>query len=351
MKRYMLFNSRIPGFLIILLIIGLQACKQYQTLPIEVLMPAQKVIPSNLQSFTIMNRSMDSTFVNVQTDSLQIYFLRNGFKAPVQVCDSMASDTLVKAFAELLFDSEFFDVVVPNNRNIFRTIPPTSIPDTLDWDFVSNVCSTYKTDGLIVLEKYAPTIKGTISSSKDYGNYSEPTEYYVDLDISLNALWRIYDPVNKAIIDEHLTKDTLFIEHSTYSRNDIADLIPSAKKSVLDASIWLAKDYAQRLSPVWVSDKRGVFLGNDAFNRAMAFVKNNEWDKAAEIWFPFTKYRNSAMRSKAEYNMAIAAEMNGNLKEAFEWATKSYKSFYRMQTENYLLTLKKRIEIVEDIEK
>ncbi len=333
-------------------LLGIQSCKEFEPIYLQVLTPAEKILPDNLHSFTIMNRSMNESFISYSTDSLQKVFLKKGFNAPLMVCDSVVSDTTVKVLADALYNTEFFDVIVLNNRNIDRQESIYTNPAPLSWDFVQNICNTYKTDGLIVLEKYVPKIKGKFTNSRALGNMSEPIEYYMDLDITFDVLWRIYNPATQTISDEYAVKDTIFTENSTFSNrmSDIYDIIPYAKQSLISASAWLAKDFTQHISPEWVTEKRGIFVGNDSLKIAFQLVNNHEWEKAETYWLALTKQHNRMLRSKAEFNMALACEMKGELKEAFEWATKSYKTYYRIQTENYLITLKKRIDTVEIIE-
>lgn len=333
-------------------LLGIQSCKEFEPIYIQVLMPAEKILPDNLHSFTIMNHSMNDSFLNYSTDSLQRAFLKKGFNTPLTVCDSVVSDTTIKVLADALYNTEFFDVVVPNNRNIKRQEPIHTNSAPLSWNFVQNICDTYKTDGLIVLEKYVPKIKGKFTNSRVLGNMSEPIEYYMDLDITFDVLWRIYNPATQTISDEYTVKDTIFTENSTFSNrmSDIYDIIPYAKQSLISASSWLAKDFTQRISPEWVTERRGIFVGNNSLKTALQFVNNHEWEKAETCWIELTKQPNRMLKSKAEFNMALACEIKGDLNGAFKWATESYKTYYRIQTEDYLMTLKKRIETVGNIE-
>jgi len=57
------------------------SCKSYYTtLTIENAHPAKEELPSEIQSLTLMNRSMNNQFENYQEDSLQLYFYRQGFQ-------------------------------------------------------------------------------------------------------------------------------------------------------------------------------------------------------------------------------------------------------------------------------
>ena len=44
----------------------------------------------------------------------------------------------------------------------------------------------------------------------------------------------------------------------------------------------------------------------------------------------------NSLRSKVEYNLALAAEMNGDIDLAIEWGIKSYKTKYSREADLYL---------------
>ena len=72
----------------------------------------------DIQSLTLMNRSITPEFSNFDEDSLQRYFYRKQFDVTTYVLDSMAPDTCLKAIGDLLYESGRFDIVVPVERNI-----------------------------------------------------------------------------------------------------------------------------------------------------------------------------------------------------------------------------------------
>jgi hypothetical protein len=59
------------------------------------------------------------------------------------------------------------------------------------------------------------------------------------------------------------------------------------------------------------------------------------------------KTKSKSLKSKIEFNLALAYEMQGDLNEAIRWGGRSYNSFYRPVTYNYLKTLKERKSLYE----
>jgi hypothetical protein len=83
------------------------------------------------------------------------------------------------------------------------------------------------------------------------------------------------------------------------------------------------------------------FQNND---RGQQLMNEKNYEEAAKYWAEMAQSKNKKIRSKAEYNLALADELNGNIDGAIEWGLKSFYSYYRYQTETYLKKLKTRKE-------
>jgi hypothetical protein len=80
-------------------------------------------------------------------------------------------------------------------------------------------------------------------------------------------------------------------------------------------------------------------------------IKLNKWDKAYAIWKNYSSEPSNSLRSKIEYNLALATEMTGDIDGAIEWAGKSLKSKYSRSTELYLKYLGFRRSKLEEASK
>ena len=336
-------------FFFLIIAISLASCKSnFATLTIQNAHPSKEELPSDIQSLTIMNRSMSSQFQNYQEDSLQLYFYRNGYQLSKIGLDSLAADTTIQALAALLFESGRYDVVIPLERNIKRSISYELIPDTLNAQEVSEICQNFKTDALMVLEKFSTKIMADYSNEKFLDASSGYTQsYYATLDIKYDAFFRIYKPGNIAPVKEISLTDTIYWESSDNSQVRMFNKLPSIKKAMINAGIKVALDIDGKLSPSWISEKRGYFLLQSKNDPGQNFMNSDNYDEAANYWKEMTQSKNKKIRSKAEYNMALIGELNGDLDEAIEWGLKSYTSYYRFQTETYLKKLQARKESIK----
>ena len=340
------------------------SCKSnFVLLTIENVRPASDELPADIQSITLMNRSMNSQFDNYQEDSLQVYFYRKNYQLSKIVLDSTAADTTIRALAELLFESGRYDVVVPLERNLRRepadavnnwNLSETEqqlagdlsyelIPDTLNSSIVAKICESYDTDALMVLERFSTKVLADYSTEKYLNattgvNYS----YYASLDLRYDALFRIYQPGKTALVKEIDLTDTIYWESADYSQERLFGKLPSIKQALISAGIRIALEVDSKLSPTWIPEKRGYFLFNPKNDKGQEFMNERLYEEAERYWAELAHSTNKKIRSKAEYNLALISELNGDLNGAIDWGLKSFYSYYRKQTETYLKKLQNR---------
>lgn len=329
---------------IILLLAGiaLSSCKSnFAVLTIENSRPSTMELPADIQSITLMNRSMNSQFENYQEDSLQLYFYRKGFQLSKIVLDSTASDTTIRALADLLFDSGRYDVVVPLERNLPKELSYEQLPDTLNPVLVKKICSDYNTDALMVLERfYTKVMADYLHEKAGINDY-----HYASVDVKYNACFRIYKPGKKTLFQEIELIDTINWESSDYTQVRLFGKLPSIKQALINAGIKVALDVDGKLSPTWTTEKRGYFLFSTKNDRGQQLMNENNYDEASKYWSEMALSTNKKIRSKAEFNLALMSELSGDIDGALEWGLKSFYSYYRYQTEAYLKKLKLRKEI------
>ncbi|HEY3371373.1 MAG TPA: DUF6340 family protein [Prolixibacteraceae bacterium] len=316
------------------------SCKSYYTaLTIENPRPAKEELPKDIQSITLMNRSMNNQFLQHQQDSLQLYFYRNGYQLSAVVLDSMAADTTIRALAELMFESGRYDVVVPVQRNLERNVTYDLIPDTLSPLQVSQLCSEYNTDALMVMEQFSTKVMTDYSEDKYIDKYSGTTySMYASLDLKYDALFRIYKPGRKAL--EIQLSDTIYWESSDDNQLRLFSKLPSIKQALINAGIKIALDVDGKISPFWVSEKRGYFLFDRHNDRGQELMNENKTDEAKVFWTEKAQSTNKKIRSRAEFNLALASELEGNVDQAIEWGLKSFYTQYDYRTEVYLKKLR-----------
>lgn len=330
---------------IILLILVSFSCITTQSLIIEIPQPSGKELPANIQSLTLVNRTINNKYQNYNTDSLQKIFYNNQFDYDTVIYDLQAVDTSLKVLGELLFESGRYDFVIPENRflefqkNSFMTLE-------MPWSEVKEICETYQTDAVLSLDHFATRVttnydRESYFDSNNNGFYSA---YIAQMMIYYEALFRIYDPIQEKILTREFLRDTLYWKETDVSSRNLFEKFTPVKKGLIEAGIAISLDFSDKIGTVWREEQRKYFpKGNSNFTKAKLFVDSGKWETAITIWKETAEKTDSkSLKSKAQFNVAVGYELSGDLNQAISWALKSYDTMYRLATYEYLEILKRR---------
>lgn len=324
--------------IICLITFALVSCKgYYAALTIENPIPAKEDLPSDIQSLTLMNRSINNQFTDHQEDSLENYFYRHNYQLAAVILDIHAADTTLLSLGDLLYSSGRYEVVIPVDRNIKREEPYNIIPDTLSTETVRKICEEYNTDALLVLEQFSTKAMADLNDERWVGEDGTYHSYYASLDMKYNAYFRIYKPGSPAI--EIPLSDTIYWESADNLLERMLTKLPTVKQAVISAGVKVALDVDAKISPIWVPEKRGYFLFSRKHDLGRQLMEENNIKDAYDYWMQMAQSNKKKIKARAEYNLALASELQGDLDQAMEWALKSYHTYYQHQTELYLKKL------------
>ncbi|WP_163711868.1 DUF6340 family protein [Mangrovibacterium lignilyticum] len=343
-------NKQLLYSLLFLMFLFSSCASSYKNLLIETARPSSHMLPDDINSLTLVNRGITGDFQNFEADSLQQFFYSRGFDYNSVVLDSMAADTTLKALGELLFESGRYDVVIPEERYLDRNKAFYLMPEKLDWDEVSEMCNTFDTDALLVIERYYNKI---MTKYKVYASPDGTPQYAsASIDSKYDAVVKIYDPARKEIIRQLVVDDTISWQDADSSTKALFSRLPKIKDCLIQTGIQVALEIDSHLSPSWVKENRIFFLIEDGdASRINKLAEEHNWQGAYDYWLSYSNSDKKAIKSKAEFNLSLASEMLGDLDSAVEWANKSYYTKYMQQTQNYLLKLKQRQEVLERFQK
>lgn len=226
----------------------------------------------------------------------------------------------------------------------------TTFPAPLSWDSIALLCSQNEVDALVVLESYdsdciVTHTMGNVQVNNTFGIPIPTVQFNVTQKIIIKAGFRIYDPQNKIITDQYtFSYWRTFNSQGTGLGEAIAALVDrqlSINQTSSDAGYY----YEKHISPSWMNERRNLFkkAGGSSFaiGSRMAIVGN--WQEAAENWKKTLQTNsNRKICGRAAYNLALAAEMKGDLNEAKDWISKSYGIYNNRQAPYYQNTLNRR---------
>ena len=328
------------------LVVLLSSCISTGKISVQISVPAKRSIPNDVQSVVLMNRSMSAEFSDLNQDSLEVLFIKKKLHLTHIFLDSLAADTTLKSMANEMYESGRFDVVVPIKRNLPKN--NSSYQDSspsLTLNQVKQICSEFKVDALLSLENFHEKVKTSYEMGylNDY-NGASIKEFNAYVQVAFHSNWKLYQPKEKLLVAKFEVNDTIFWTGNGLSLQETYEKLPTLKDALIDGAVENAKNFSAYITPAWQSEDRRYFITNNPeIDKAVAFLLKNEWKEAEKIWMKYATVSSPALRSKIEFNLALASEMNGNLKEAIGWAQKSFKTKYSLASEDYLLLLKRHL--------
>ncbi len=310
------------------------------SISLNVLVPADINVPQDIKRLAAVNRSLPAKgegFNNV---------LEGVVTGEGLFVDKDASRRTIDGIANGLASSPRFTIAIPNLE--LKGTGTAQWPLPLDWPQVEKICKDNQTDALLVLETFdSNNSHNTTTVNKkrtENGKEIPYVEFVAHLGIAINAGWRIYDPKNKKIIDQNVYVDRMDWEKNGPTEKDAIKLLPSQRNATMDAGYFAGQQYARRISPTWVWTSRSYYVkGIDSFKTAKRKVQSQQWNEAAEIWQAALKDPKQKVAGRAAFNLALAAEVDGKLDVAVEWAKKAYSDYGCKAARSYTNVLYQRL--------
>jgi len=345
-----IFSAR--NLIIILSAILLFSCSSVCTIGIQTAIPPKYPVSTEIQSIAVLNRSINQNFTNLDRDSLEKILIKNELFLDTLVMDSVAADTSIQVAAKALFESGRFDVVVPKQRNIYRN-DKGGLLNPLDKSFINDICKDFNVNAVLVLESFAEKLSTKLKVNKypvgfeqgvSLGQYS----YNATIDVAYNLIWILYQPQLNPAILRYDVRDNVFGDLFYYSKDNLNKSLPCVKEALIVGGIASGIEMSEYIRPRWKDEIRHYFItGKKEIDAAIPLIKQNKWEEAASLWKNYASDPSKTLRSKIEYNLALAEEMSGNLDLAIEWAIKSYKTKYTKRAESYIRYLSQRQNLLK----
>jgi hypothetical protein len=323
-------------------IIILGSCSSRNYLTLTVTEPAPVTVSSKINNIGIINRS-NVGMKNQRLDKIDKIISLEG-----QNLDKDGAKSCVIGL---------FDEMVANNRfagvKIIDTLkgenPGMGIyPAPLTWEKIDQICRANQVDAVFELSSYDTDSKVSYSvTTKNVGALGVSVavpEHHATITTLIKTGWRIYDPLNKIILDEYMMNESISSSGSGINPMVAVEAILGRKEAAIQMSHKIGQNYAYRIFPYNIRVAREYYVrGTDNFKIAKRRAQTGNWDGAAELWAKEVNNPKGKIAGRACYNMAIINEINGNLDKAIEWASKSYTDYENKYALYYLNTLKYRV--------
>jgi len=330
---------------VLLVSIILCSCSSKNLLTISVTEPAPVYVPSNIRSVGIIDRSLPVDENEKKIDKIDKILSAEG----KNLDKDGAHESIVGLFDELINSSKFYEVKIIDSIDV-RSPGSGVFPSPLSWKTIERICYENNVDAIFVLSFYDTDTKidykaVPIEIDGPLGIKIPAVEHHAIIAALIKTGWRIYDPVNKFILDEYLVNENMVLTGAGINPVRAIEAIIGRKEAVLQVSNNIGHNYALRILPYKIRVARHYYVrGTNNFKIAKRRAQTGNWDGAAKLWDKEVLNLKRKVAGRACYNMAIINEINGDLDAAVEWASKSYTDYKNKMALRYLNVLKYRIE-------
>lgn len=307
-------------------------CVTLHPVEMEVLVPAEKEFPPGVKVLGVLippeSEGHDTTLSTKTVDYLE----------DINLSPSDITFAVLDGFRDVLdYSPRFRPMDINRELNIEN--------DTLDftglsaWEQIRQVCHDSVLDALV-------TINFMDIVDEVHLALKEELDWEFQGMIKVTNHWKIYDPVEMAVLDNYTSAVPSYSLDETDYLNLIFGIGSGRTRQALDACYFSGQEYALRVTPIWETVTRNYYTWpGDLSKQAQEFAGQGDWLSAARIWNEETTNPKSSNAAMACLNMAVACEMEDNLEMAVYWAKRSDSlAPNKITTQDYLEVLKQRLD-------
>ncbi len=308
---------------------------------VNVLIPAEITIPQHIKTVAVINHSLP-------TRENEKWNIIEGIITGERIFgDREGSENCLMGLVNQLNAGPRFKAVLISNMDI-RGTGTRDFPSPIDWNIVDGICKSVQADALIALETFDSDFnidRSTRNVTKKIDNKDVTVvEHYADMRVNVNAGWRIYDNVNKQIIDQKAFMDYKNFNAKGDNPDQAIANLPKKRDAINQSAIYAGYRFGVRISPNWRYESREYYIRKaEEFKQAQKYVQHNDWDLAIEIWYKLSNVPDKKIGGRACFNLGVAYEMKGDFDTALLWMKKAYYDYDIKMASQYIHILEKRI--------
>lgn len=304
--------------------------------------PPPVLLSDDIRSVAILNRSLPNKESSITADLEKILSLEG------TELDSLGAEYCMDGLIQELNANAIYDSII----RIYDSVPGSGLsvfPAQLSWTQVEDICNAYDVDALYVLSFFDTDARVNyrtvpVNVNSPVGNV-KTLEHQATVQTLMKVGFRMYDPKNKIILDQYMINDVITNSGRGINPFKAVEAVIGRKQSVLQVSTDLGREYALRVLPYNLRVSRRYFVrGNSDLKKGRRRAETGNWSGAAELWEQNTDADKRKVAGRACYNMAVYAEMNGDLEGAITWASKAYEDYNNKLARDYVRLLNNRLQ-------
>ncbi|GAE16951.1 DUF6340 family protein [Bacteroides pyogenes] len=299
-------------FISMLLLTG---CESMKVISIDYMQPAEISFPNQLRKVGIVNntaKTPDNKMIAEPEDPQEEYMEISREVAYANGDPRIATESLAE---EIAYRNYFDKVVICDSA--LRANDRFLRESTLSEEEVKALTSDLDVDCIIALENLQIKAVKTVSFLPQYG-------FLGTVNVKAYPTVSIYLPERKTPLSTLTPSDSIFWEDIRVSEIKAKQFI-SDSQIIEEASEFAGTIPVNQLIPFWKKADRYIYTGGSAPMRDAAIhVKENNWDKACELWKKmYNKTTSKKKKMQNAINIAVHYELKDSLDLAEEWMTKA----------------------------
>ena len=310
-----------------------------ERIEIEVLKPAQENIPLHLYNMALIFSSDISpeTVVRFQNETQKSKI--------IEKYNAYAEGQVADYLHDIINESPKFNII--NKEFITENIYSG---DIVNWKRARFICDSLQTEGILFVKDFETVI--AIYEKNLFGYPYYRSQYKYAFRYIPGMIVEILDPYNMEVTDQQRIQEPRYWE--TYNSFEInptnffqeqSDLLAITNKQT-------ALKYAKKITPFWDKESRKFYAkGNSDFVKAEKYLRSDNWQEARIRWVIYSGSERRKYANYANYNLALAYEMEGNLEKALYHANYSYAKYNNYYAGEYARILENRIKDQEILKK
>ncbi|WP_302026944.1 DUF6340 family protein [Parabacteroides johnsonii] len=310
------------------------ACSTIEYIGIETYNPAEITFPKKVDKVLIVNNAVP------QPDD--VGYTYNLYGTVQDTARAHADSALYDACHSLgksIVDVSFFNDVLLYHDGT-RQDTKYLVDEKLTPEAVKELCRETGTDAVISFDRLL------FRMEKNVVVFAEG--FVVGgVDVEITGVVRGYLPGRDNPLATVYVQDSVFWSESADNMEQLKLYLPSPDEALRAAGQYIGTKITPNFVPHWDNESRWFYKGEGArWKEATAYALSDKWEEAALRWKHV--YENSSRwkeRAKAASNLALYYEMKTQLKEAYNWAAKSYEIFNSKKGEDYNYTKMQRLYV------
>jgi len=297
-------------FLCLLLTVS---CTPLRYVMIETYNPAGITLPRNVKKLLIVNHAIAQPDVPFESairkmpDSVKI------------AADSATMDFCLELGRNIAESPYFEDVRLYDG--CYRTDQASFSDTKLTPGDVGRLCEEHNVDAVISLDRLLFHIRE--NAQRVYGiDLSE------GVDVEVSGVLRAYLPDRDVPLTTIYLSDTVSPRLNPEVGFDISAL-PDIQMILSDVAAYIATESYVNFVPYWSADTRWYYASSASrWKEASAYAAAEKWEQASAIWESLYEASTSwQMKARLASNLALCAELTGQLTQALHWATLACQYF------------------------